>query len=48
MRGIERKRQPKLECHTVATFAEAQSTMLRLAKPGDTVLYENDLPDTFK
>lgn len=34
--------------HTVGSFSESQtllSTMLRL---GDTVLYENDLPDTFK
>lgn len=30
------------------TFAQAQSAMLAMAKPGDTVLYENDLPDTFK
>ncbi|MCC8114170.1 MAG: hypothetical protein LIP03_09300 [Bacteroidales bacterium] len=31
-----------------ATFAEAQQEMLKMAKAGDTVLYENDLPDTFK
>ncbi len=48
VRGIERKRSSKLVLHTVATFAEAQSVMLGLARPGDTVLYENDLPDTFK
>ena len=34
--------------HTVATFAEAQKLMLSFAKAGDTVLYENDLPDSFK
>ncbi|MDE6644121.1 MAG: UDP-N-acetylmuramoyl-tripeptide--D-alanyl-D-alanine ligase [Muribaculaceae bacterium] len=30
------------------SFTEAQQLLLGLAKPGDTVLYENDLPDTFK
>ena len=30
------------------TFAEAQQRMLALATRGDFVLYENDLPDTFK
>lgn len=31
-----------------ATFAEAQTYLTSNFKPGDTVLYENDLPDTFK
>ncbi|MDE5921272.1 MAG: UDP-N-acetylmuramoyl-tripeptide--D-alanyl-D-alanine ligase [Paramuribaculum sp.] len=30
------------------TFAQAQSELAGIMKPGDTVLYENDLPDTFK
>lgn len=30
------------------SFAEAQSKLAVLLKAGDTVLYENDLPDTFK
>ncbi|MDE6134068.1 MAG: hypothetical protein K2F79_00635, partial [Muribaculaceae bacterium] len=30
------------------TFQQAQSMLATLAGPGDTVLYENDLPDTFK
>ena len=30
------------------TKAEAQQLMLSFAKAGDTVLYENDLPDSFK
>lgn len=34
--------------YTPETFAEAQTLMLGIAKPGATVLYENDLPDTFK
>lgn len=34
--------------HAVDSFAEAQSLLTRIAVSGDTVLYENDLPDTFK
>ncbi|MBR1883063.1 MAG: UDP-N-acetylmuramoyl-tripeptide--D-alanyl-D-alanine ligase [Muribaculaceae bacterium] len=34
--------------HTVATFTEGYALMLSLAQQGDTVLLENDLPDTFK
>ena len=34
--------------HTVASFNEAQRVLATIAKAGDTVLYENDLPDTFK
>jgi UDP-N-acetylmuramoyl-tripeptide--D-alanyl-D-alanine ligase len=32
----------------VDSFAEAQKVLASLAKAGDYVLYENDLPDTFK
>lgn len=32
----------------VASFNEAQALLSTLIKPGDTVLYENDLPDSFK
>lgn len=32
----------------VDSFAEAQKLLATMLKPGDTVLYENDLPDTFK
>ena len=31
-----------------ATFNEAQQLLSKILKRGDTVLYENDLPDTFK
>ena len=48
LNGIKRKRSDKLIVHTVPTFAEAQKKMLEMAKAGDTVLYENDLPDKFK
>ncbi len=36
------------DIHAVDTFAQAQSLLQQIATPGDTVLYENDLPDTFK
>ncbi|MDE5661858.1 MAG: hypothetical protein K2I04_04440, partial [Muribaculaceae bacterium] len=32
----------------VDSFAQAQALLTSMAAPGDTVLYENDLPDTFK
>jgi len=32
----------------VDTFTQAQEVLRAIASPGDTVLYENDLPDTFK
>ena len=32
----------------VDTFAQAQEVLRSIAAPGDTVLYENDLPDTSK
>lgn len=34
--------------YEVDSFAEAQKVLGELLKSGDTVLYENDLPDTFK
>lgn len=34
--------------HCVGSFEEAQSLLSGLLKSGDVVLYENDLPDTFK
>lgn len=34
--------------HLVDTFDEAQKLLCQIARAGDTVLYENDLPDTFK
>ena len=46
--GINRKGMDKANVHTADTFNEAQQLMLSLAVAGDTVLYENDLPDTFK
>ena len=34
--------------HIVDSFAESQKLLAPMLQPGDTVLYENDLPDTFK
>lgn len=31
-----------------ASFADAMTHLHKIAEAGDTVLYENDLPDTFK
>lgn len=34
--------------YEVATFNDAQTILGRMLAQGDTILYENDLPDTFK
>ena len=39
---------PAEAVHAVDTFADSQRLLATFARPGDTVLYENDLPDTFK
>lgn len=46
--GIKEGGFPDDKLHTPDSFAEAQAILRTLAAPGDTVLYENDLPDTFK
>ena len=46
--GIENASDGHAEVHTVSSFNEAQNLLSTILKPGDTVLYENDLPDTFK
>ena len=33
--------------HIVDTLAEATAVLQRLSKPGDVVLFANDLPDTY-
>jgi UDP-N-acetylmuramoyl-tripeptide--D-alanyl-D-alanine ligase len=48
MSGIAEGKMPEANVHAVDSFAEAQATLQRIARPGDIVLYENDLPDTFK
>ncbi|MDE7397090.1 MAG: hypothetical protein K2M98_05120, partial [Muribaculum sp.] len=39
---------PNEKIFTPDTFNQAQGLLSQIAKRGDTVLYENDLPDTFK
>ncbi|MDE6562378.1 MAG: UDP-N-acetylmuramoyl-tripeptide--D-alanyl-D-alanine ligase [Muribaculaceae bacterium] len=34
--------------HIVDSFADSQTLLAKILAPGDTVLYENDLPDSFK
>lgn len=46
--GIKESGFDEKNLHIVASFNEAQQQLARLLSPGDTVLYENDLPDTFK
>lgn len=36
------------EIHQATDFTAAQTLLQSIINPGDTVLYENDLPDTFK
>lgn len=36
------------QLHVVATFSESQRLLAKMLRRGDIVLYENDLPDTFK
>ncbi len=38
----------KIDVRYAPTFNDAHRQMLAIATPGDTVLFENDLPDTFK
>ena len=46
--GIKQGNMNNKNVHAVASFNEAQRVLATIAKAGDTVLYENDLPDTFK
>lgn len=46
--GIKPTDTTSLDVHTVNSFSEAQQLLATTLKPGDTILYENDLPDTFK
>ena len=48
MQGIAEGEMPVANTHYVGSFAEAQKLLQAMLQPGDTVLYENDLPDTFK
>ncbi|MCI9284476.1 MAG: UDP-N-acetylmuramoyl-tripeptide--D-alanyl-D-alanine ligase [Muribaculaceae bacterium] len=46
--GIENAPVRVARIHKVDTFNDAQALLAGMLAPGDTVLYENDLPDTFK
>lgn len=46
--GIQSVKGSDIKLHKVNSFAESQLLLAKILKPGDTVLYENDLPDTFK
>lgn len=46
--GIESAGSALVKVHTVDSFNEAQQLLATILKSGDTILYENDLPDTFK
>lgn len=46
--GIENGGMEKSAVHAVASFKDAQKLLATIVKAGDFILYENDLPDTFK
>lgn len=46
--GLRNAGMAEERVHAVDTFAEAQRVLQPMLAAGDTVLYENDLPDTFK
>ncbi len=46
--GIENVDNGIAKVHKVDSFNEAQRLLATMLKSGDTILYENDLPDTFK
>lgn len=48
LEGIHKKGFKEDCLYEVGSFAEAQEVLGSILKSGDTVLYENDLPDTFK
>lgn len=48
LEGLKEGGMPEENIYTVASFADAQQLLVSKSAPGDTVLYENDLPDTFK
>ncbi len=48
LEGLKEGEMPESKVVAVDTFADAQRYLSSIMKAGDTVLYENDLPDTFK
>lgn len=45
--GARSAGMPDTCIHLVSSLAEAQALLATLARPGDTVLFENDLPDNY-
>jgi UDP-N-acetylmuramoyl-tripeptide--D-alanyl-D-alanine ligase len=39
---------PEEKIFVADSFVMAQARLVQIARAGDVVLYENDLPDTFK
>ena len=46
--GINKADCVGLKLIVADSFGDAQAKLASIVAPGDTVLYENDLPDTFK
>ena len=46
--GVKASGFDEKNLHQAPTFLDAQAILARILEKGDTVLYENDLPDTFK
>ncbi|NLD84166.1 MAG: UDP-N-acetylmuramoyl-tripeptide--D-alanyl-D-alanine ligase [Clostridiales bacterium] len=46
-KGLMEKGFPEEKIHTVASLEEAVAVVNGLIRPGDTVMYENDLPDHY-
>ena len=46
--GLREAGMPEENVHCFDTFLDANAWAMAHAKPGDTILIENDLPDTFK
>lgn len=46
--GVRESKMKKENLHVVDTFEEAQRLLAGMMGSGDAVLYENDLPDSFK
>jgi UDP-N-acetylmuramoyl-tripeptide--D-alanyl-D-alanine ligase len=45
--GLKEKGFPEEKIHTVGSLEEAVAVVNGLIGPGDTVMYENDLPDHY-
>lgn len=48
VKGIQSTDFDEENLYLVASFKEAQELLAKILHKGDTILYENDLPDTFK